>query len=198
MGRVHALIAVAALAAAAGMLDAQPAGAVCSVFDRHPCHPTFCGLFHRGPCIPEIQYPIGQDLRLTIESASAGENAVAAAAGNNATDASSDHKLDTLSAMFDALRHCWVPPPREDARPGMQMSVRFSFKRTGEIIGTPRLTYVSPDAPPEARESYRNAIKAALDRCTPLPLSNGLGGAVAGRPIAIRFVDNRALPAGEP
>ena len=121
-----------------------------------------------------------------------------AALGRNASDASPDHKLDTLTAMFDALRHCWVPPPREDARPGMQMSVRFSFKRTGEIIGTPRLTYVSPDAPPEARESYSNAIKAALDRCTPLPLSNGLGGAVAGRPIAIRFVDNRALPAGEP
>jgi hypothetical protein len=96
--------------------------------------------------------------------------------------------------MFDALRHCWVPPPREDARPGMQMSVRFSFKRTGEIIGTPRVTYVSPDAPPEARESYRNAITAALDRCTPLPLSQGLGGAVAGRPIAIRFVDNRDKP----
>jgi hypothetical protein len=185
VGHVYAVIAVAALAAAASMLDAQPAGAVCSVFDRHPCAPTVCSVFQRRPCIPEIDYPIGQDLRLTIESA---------AAGPTATDAPSDHKLYTLSAMFDALRHCWVPPPREDARPGMQMSVRFSFKRTGEIIGTPRLTYVSPDAPPETRESYRNAITAALDRCTPLPLSNGLGGAVAGRPIAIRFVDNRDKP----
>src|SRR5438874_2346656 len=98
MRHVRALIVVAALAAAAGVLDPQPAGAVCSVFDRHPCHPTFCGLFHRGPCIPEIQYPIGQDLRLTIDSASAGENAVAAAAGHNATDAPSGHKLDTLTA----------------------------------------------------------------------------------------------------
>ena len=194
MGHVHALIAAAAVAAAAGMLDATPADAACSVFDRHPCHPTFCGVFHRGPCIPEIQYPIGQDLRLTIDSASAGEGAIAAAAGRNATDASPDHKLDTLTAMFDALRHCWVPPPREEARPGMQMSVRFSFKRTGEIIGTPRVTYASPDAPRETREHYHNAITAALERCTPLPLSQGLGGAVAGRPIAIRFVDNRDKP----
>jgi hypothetical protein len=191
---VQALIAVAAVAAAVSMPDSQPASAACSVFDQHPCHPTFCGVFHRGPCIPEIEYWIGQDLRLTIESGSAGENAVAAASGHNATDASPDRKLDTLSAMFDALRHCWVPPPQEEARPGMQMSVRFSFKRTGEIIGTPRVTYTTPDAPREVREHYHDAITAALDRCTPLPLSQGLGGAVAGRPIAIRFVDNRDKP----
>src|SRR5437762_11838747 len=98
MRMVHAALAVAALAAGAGMLDANPAAAACSVFDRHPCHPTFCGVFHRGPCIPEIQYTIGQDLRLTIDSASAGEGAVAAAAARNATDASPDRKLDTLTA----------------------------------------------------------------------------------------------------
>ena len=47
-------------------LPADPAGA-CSVFDRHPCAPTVCSVFRRGPCMPEIEYPIGQDLRLTIE-----------------------------------------------------------------------------------------------------------------------------------
>ena len=30
--------------------------------------------------------------------------------------------------------------------------------------------------------------------CTPLRFTEGLGGAVAGRPIAIRFVDNRDQP----
>jgi hypothetical protein len=39
-----------------------------------------------------------------------------------------------------------------------------------------------------------HAITAALERCTPLPFTDGLGGAVAGRPIAIRFVDNREKP----
>ena len=102
-----------------------------------------------------------------------------------------DHKLHSLREMFAALRACWVPPPKDSARPGMQMSVRFAFKRSGEILAEPRVTYTSPDAPPEAREIYHEAIKAALERCTPLPFSDGLGGAVAGRPIAIRFVDNR-------
>jgi hypothetical protein len=75
--------------------------------------------------------------------------------------------------------------------PGMQMSVRLSFKRTGEIIGSPRVTYTSPNTPPEVKELYYQAIIAALERCSPMPFTTGLGGAVAGRPIAIRFVDNR-------
>ena len=73
-----------------------------------------------------------------------------------------EHELDTIRAMFDALRACWVPPPQDEARPGMQMSVRFAFKRSGNIIATPRVTYVSPGAPPEAREVYLHAITANL------------------------------------
>ena len=61
------------------------------------------------------------------------------------------------------------------------------------MIGTPRVTYTSPDAPHEVRDIYHRAINAALTRCTPLPFTAGMGGAVAGRPIDIRFVDNRKL-----
>ena len=75
----------------------------------------------------------------------------------------------------------------------MQMSVRLSFKRNGQMIGAPRVTYTSPDAPPEARNLYHDAILAALDRCTPLRFSAGLGGALAGRPLAIRYVDDRTM-----
>jgi hypothetical protein len=187
MRAVDALIATAVLGAAAVTLDATPAAAVCSVFDRHPCMPTVCSVFRHRPCIPEIDYPIGQDLRLTIESAAAEEHPAKAEDGPEA----SDRKLDTLRAMFDALRACWVPPGKDEARPGMQMSVRFAFKRSGEIIAAPRVTYVSPGVSSETRETYLNAITATLERCTPLHFTAGLGGAVAGRPIAIRFVDNR-------
>ena len=31
------------------------------------------------------------------------------------------------------------------------------------------------------------------ERCTPLHFSKGMAGAVAGRPIAIRYVDERTL-----
>jgi hypothetical protein len=205
MRALHGLAGLAAVAAGATVLDVEPAAAVCSVFDRHPCLPTVCSVFRRRPCIPEIDYPIGQDLRLTIESAA---DQPADGAKNNKTDnktddkaddktddhEASDRKLDTLRAMFDALRACWVPPEKDEARPGMQMSVRFAFKRSGEIIAAPRVTYASPGVPGETREAYLKAISAALERCTPLHFTAGLGGAVAGRPIAIRFVDNRDLP----
>jgi hypothetical protein len=196
--RVRVLLGVSAAMTGTAVLvgavifDAQPASAVsgCSVFDRHPCHPTFCDLYQRRPCIPEIDYPIGQDLRLTIESA----NSPVAPVKVGADLDTGKHELETLGELFDALRACWTPPLPAVARADMQMSVRFSFKRNGEIIGTPRVTFTSPEAPSETRETYRKAILSALLHCAPLRFSPGLGGAVAGRPINIRFVDNRALP----
>jgi hypothetical protein len=185
----HALIGSAILTAAVSA--AAPADAVCSAFSRVPCFPTVCSVFALHNCIPYATYWIGQDLRLTIESASATERSGSA---DVTEDRSDDHKLDTLRDMFDALRACWIPPAKEEARFGMQMSVRFAFKRSGDIIAAPRVTYVRQGAAPETREAYLHAIIAALERCTPLHFSDGLGNAVAGRPIAIRFVDNRDQP----
>ncbi len=181
---------------------AQTPQSQCSVLSGRPCHPSFCGVFHRGPCLPYYLPPIGEDLRLTIVSTDdndpAGGNAAAdqsraGQAGNDATV--DDHALDSIGAMFAALRACWVPPPKDEARHGMEYTVRFAFKRDGEIVAPPRVTYASHDAPADVRDIYRNAVDATLKRCTPLHFSDGMGGAVAGRPIAIRFVDNRTADA---
>jgi hypothetical protein len=71
--------------------------------------------------------------------------------------------------------------------------VRFSFKRSGELFGTPRLTFATAGVPADTREAYLKAINASLGACAPLKFTDGLGGALAGRPIAIRYVDNRDL-----
>ncbi|MDP3077883.1 MAG: hypothetical protein Q8N40_19860, partial [Bradyrhizobium sp.] len=91
------------------------------------------------------------------------------------------------------LRSCWSPPEASSAREGMQMSVRFSFKRSGEIIGSPRVTFATAGAPAVVRATYLKAINASLTACAPLKFTGNLGGAIAGRPIAIRYVDNRDL-----
>ena len=104
-----------------------------------------------------------------------------------------DHDLDTIGDLFAALRSCWSPPPADTAREGMQMSVRFSFKRTGEMIASPRLTFATAGVSADTRATYLKAINASLDACMPLKFTGGLGGALAGRPIAIRYVDNREL-----
>jgi hypothetical protein len=111
-----------------------------------------------------------------------------------------DHDLDTIGDLFAALRSCWSPPPADIAREGMQMSVRFSFKRSGEIIAVPRVTYATAGTPADTRATYLKAINASLQACQPLKFTSGLGGALAGRPIAIRYVDNRDLgrQAGKP
>lgn len=183
------VVAVAAGAAHAQQrrpLDATPfSHAPCSVLDGQPCTPSFCSVFNDGPCIPEIAYPYGQNLQLTIESAPS--QAEAARYQKPGRD------LDSIGDLFTALRSCWSPPEASSAQEGMQVSVRFSFKRTGEIIGTPRLTFATAGAPAAVRAAYLKAINASLGACAPLKFTGNLGGAIAGRPIAIRYVDNREL-----
>ena len=177
---------------------AQTPQSQCSALSGRPCHPSFCGVFHRGPCMPYYWPPFGEDLRLTIVSTDdnpAGKDA-AQHGGDQAAgeyDTGDDHPLDSIREMFAALRACWVPPPKDEARHGMEYTIRFAFKRDGEIVAPPRVTYASHDAPVDVRDIYRDAVNAAIKRCTPLHFSDGMGGAVAGRPIAIRFVDNRTI-----
>ena len=167
-------------------LDATPfSHAPCSVLDGQPCTPSFCSVFNDGPCIPEIDYPYGQNLQLTIQTVPP--------QGDAAKYQKPDHDLDSIGDLFAALRSCWSPPAADTAREGMQMSVRFSFKRTGEIIGTPRLSFATAGVPAKTRATYLQAINNSLATCTPLKFSGSLGGAIAGRPIAIRYVDNRTL-----
>ena len=75
----------------------------------------------------------------------------------------------------------------------MEYTIRFAFRRDGEITAPPRRTYSSREASDEVRDTYRDAVEASLRRCTPMHFSKGMAGAVAGRPIAIRFVDERTL-----
>jgi hypothetical protein len=189
----RAIICLVALLAGINLADARPrhidatpfAHAPCSVLDNRPCTPTYCSVLNHGPCIPEIDYPYGENLQLTIQTVPPQDQA--------GKYQKPDHDLDSIGDLFAALRSCWSPPAADDAREGMQMSVRFSFKRSGEIIGTPRLTYATSGVSADTRAAYLKAINASLDACLPLKFTGSLGGALAGRPIAIRYVDNRDL-----
>ncbi|WP_291684430.1 hypothetical protein [Bradyrhizobium sp.] len=167
-------------------IDATPfSHAPCSVLSGRPCTPSTCSVLNRGPCIPEIDYPYGENLQLTIETVPPQDDAT--------KYQKPDHDLQTIGDLFAALRSCWSPPPANAAREDMQMTVRFSFNRSGGIIGAPRMTFATADAPADVRAAYLKAIDVSLNACAPLKFSGGLGGALAGRPIAIRYVDNREL-----
>jgi hypothetical protein len=179
------MLVVAAVAGA--MIDVRPVAAVdplnpnapCSVFDSAPCNPSFCGVFGPWPCVPALP-PLGQNLQLTIVSRPAERGRAP------------EGPIHSLRELFSALRTCWEPPPLNESFRGMQMSVRFSFKRTGEPVAAPRVTYASTEAGVETRRIYSRAVDAAIERCTPMPFTKEMAAAVAGRPIAIRFVDDRS------
>jgi hypothetical protein len=99
--------------------------------------------------------------------------------------------INTLTELFAALEACWVPPPLARARDGMEITVRFSLTRYGKILGQPTITFESRDGSDDDRLAYRKSIADALIRCTPLPITDALGNAIAGRPIAMRFADRR-------
>src|ERR1700721_977008 len=155
----------------------------CSVLSHHPCTPSFCSVLSPGPCIPEIYYPYGENLQLTVESKPSEEDAP--------RYQKPDHDLDNIADLFAALRSCWTPPQTDSAKEGMQMTVRFSFKRPGGLIRPPRLAFASVGVPAEVRETYLKAINDSIDACVPLKFTGNLGGGLAGRPIAIRYVDTR-------
>jgi hypothetical protein len=125
---------------------------------------------------------IGQDLRSTIYSA----NPEPGQAGDRRRV-----RVDNICAIFDELAGCWVPPPANEGRTSMEMTVRFAFKRNGEIIAPPRMTYATAGTSAEIRTRYLEAIKAALDRCTPMHFTKALASVIVGHPFAIRFVDDR-------
>src|SRR5947208_7352281 len=98
--------------------------------------------------------------------------------------------LNSLADVRQALRGCWQWPSLSEVRSGMALTVRLSFKRNGEIFGA-RITYQSPDVSDEERALYYGALVGALKRCSPLPLSESLGEAIAGHPMTFHIHDTR-------
>ena len=102
-------------------------------------------------------------------------------------------QVNTIREVFAKLRTCWRPPPASSANPDIDITVIVSFNRDGQIFGHPKITYESEQATDNDRLMYRIAVMEALQRCTPMPFTEGMAGAIAGRPFAVQF-HNRKLP----
>jgi hypothetical protein len=102
-----------------------------------------------------------------------------------------ERSANTIRDVLTVLKTCWIPPPKNAARVGMQITVRFSVTRTGEILGKPKITFETKLATDAQRIAYRIAVMSMLQRCTPLRITDALGNAIAGRPLSIRLIDER-------
>jgi hypothetical protein len=101
-------------------------------------------------------------------------------------------RIDNVRQVFAAVRSCWRLAPRKDAT-GQQMTLRMSFKRSGEILGEPRITYYEGVPGSAASKEFTDSVGAAFRACIPLPFTNSFGAAVAGRPFTFRFIDDRRV-----
>ena len=120
-----------------------------------------------------------------------------AVAASSAAAQKPQASLNTLKDIGAALRGCWIPPPMDQSRPGMQITVLMSFRRNGELFGQPRITFESAGASDDERLAYRIAVAQMLQRCAPLPFTEALGNAMAGRPFRMRLIDERKLKQAE-
>jgi hypothetical protein len=98
-------------------------------------------------------------------------------------------RIERLRDVAAFIGTCWRRPRDALGYSGQEMSVRMSFTRGGQVIGRPRITYYKRSDDAEARDAFINSVKAALQRCMPLPFSDSFGAAIAGRPFVFRFVD---------
>lgn len=111
-----------------------------------------------------------------------------AAAAAFAPSASAQPPVSTLREVGPALTRCWEAPAGMD---GHEVTLRFSLRRDGTLIGAPRITYSRlPGDDADARRFVASVLAAIAD-CLPVALTDELGGAIAGRPLTIRFLATR-------
>ena len=90
-----------------------------------------------------------------------------------------------------AFAGCWSPPPLDRGRQPLDLTFQVSFKRSGELFGKPRAIDFARPVTDEERQRYYTAVAEAVDRCSQMPFTEAMGGAVAGRPFRVNFLDRR-------
>src|ERR1700733_10673979 len=91
---------------------------------------------------------------------------------------------NTIVEMFNGLKHCLAPVAMAS---GTEVTIQFSLNRRGGLIGKPRITYAHWTGDDAARKQSAQAIADGFDKCLPMSITDKLGGAIAGRPMAFRL-----------
>ena len=69
----------------------------------------------------------------------------------------------------------------------MSITLRFSLRRDGNLIGKPVATYSHLSGDDFRKRVFVASVIEALDQVVPLPLTDSMGAAIAGRPLALLF-----------
>ena len=95
----------------------------------------------------------------------------------------------TLNEMWQLLGACAQSVGGPAASAGSEVTVLFSIKRDGSLQGQPRITHSKLMGDDGAQKEFLSAALSSIARCFPLSITDGLGGAVAGRPLRLRVMN---------
>jgi hypothetical protein len=126
------------------------------------------GLFSRAPALRGAFLSIGLSVLAVAPSQAAPAN--------------------SLRALFAQLGHCLARTPSPLSG---EITIRFSLRRDGALLGKPKITYVRLPPDPVERRRFLENIAVAFDRCLPADITDALGAAIAGRPFSLHLILGR-------
>jgi len=92
--------------------------------------------------------------------------------------------VNSITEMAAAIYACWQPP-RGTA--GLSLTLRFSLRRDGTLIGKPLATFSELGPDDRLNRAFVASILEALNKALPIPFTESMGGAIAGRILSPRF-----------
>ena len=95
--------------------------------------------------------------------------------------------LTTMNEVGAAIMLCWKPPSGVEKS---TVTLSFSLKRDGSLIGPPRSTFINVAGDEKVRQQFIAAAMDAVDRCTPVELSSALAQGIAGQVFTMEFASS--------
>jgi hypothetical protein len=105
----------------------------------------------------------------------------------------SAEQLQTMDDVAAAIQACWTPPP---GIPNSWVTLSFSFKRDGSLMGPPKPTATDVKGGDAAKQAFVDAAVQGLQDCVPLDFSPALATGIGGVVYTMRFSSPDV--AGEP
>jgi hypothetical protein len=98
---------------------------------------------------------------------------------------------NTLHEMGARFQACLIGAPGPYGPGDSEITIVFALKRDGSLLGRPRITHSKLLGDLDEQRRFVASAIAAIESCLPLEVTAGLGGAIAGRPIALRIINGR-------
>jgi hypothetical protein len=91
---------------------------------------------------------------------------------------------NTIQELFQFLYQCAKVPPGTE---GSELTLRFSLTHYGALRGKPMITYSKLVGSVDDQKVFVSAALDALEKCTPVPLTESFGKVVGQKMIVMRF-----------